>query len=104
MNSDSRTATAGEYLCVDVCYALAEAAIIRSYRLPRPACVADAVAAAAADPAFAGINLGGAVGVFGRVATPGTLLEGGDRVEVYRPLAADPKSARRARARQSRKR
>jgi hypothetical protein len=30
------------------------------------------------------------------------ILEDGDRVEIYRPLAADPKLARRARAKQAR--
>jgi uncharacterized protein len=43
------------------------------------------------------------VGIFGRVCDPGQLLADGDRVEIYRPLAADPKSARRARAREARK-
>jgi putative ubiquitin-RnfH superfamily antitoxin RatB of RatAB toxin-antitoxin module len=103
MEPDSTMATP-ESVCVEVCYASPGAAIIRTYRLPQPACLADALAAAAADPAFAGIDLGGAVGVFGRVAIRSTPLAEGDRVEVYRPLAADPKSARRARARQSNKR
>lgn len=39
-----------------------------------------------------------AVGIFGRRATPDDLLADGDRVEVYRPLRADPKEARRRRA------
>jgi len=92
-------------ISIEVCYAEARAAIIRAYRLAQPACVADALRAAAADPAFAAVDLGGApVGVFGRVVSPGTPLADGDRVEVYRPLAADPKSARRARAREARRR
>jgi hypothetical protein len=37
-------------------------------------------------------------GIFGRVVAPGTLLRDGDRVELYRPLAADPKAMRRRRA------
>lgn len=37
------------------------------------------------------------VGVWGRVVEPSAFLGDGDRVEIYRPLAADPKSARRAR-------
>jgi len=39
------------------------------------------------------------LGVFGRLATPGQVLHAGDRVEIYRPLALDPKDARRRRAR-----
>ncbi|HKK06626.1 MAG TPA: RnfH family protein [Gammaproteobacteria bacterium] len=33
------------------------------------------------------------MGVFGRVATPETELNEGDRVEIYRPITADPKAA-----------
>ena len=92
-------------IAIEVCYAETRAAITRSYRLAQPACVADALKAAAGDPAFAGIDLDrAAVGVFGRVVNNGTVLSDGDRVEVYRPLAADPKSARRARAKETRRR
>lgn len=38
------------------------------------------------------------LGVFGRRVTPDHVLGPGDRVEVYRPLTADPKSVRRERA------
>lgn len=38
-------------------------------------------------------------GLYGRRVPPDTPLADGDRVEVYRPLRADPKEARRARAR-----
>jgi uncharacterized protein len=44
------------------------------------------------------------VGVFGKQVTPDTPLQDGDRVEIYRPLIADPKVARRDRAKLSRKR
>ena len=38
------------------------------------------------------------VGVFGRLVGPDQPVESGDRVEIYRPLVADPKEARRKRA------
>lgn len=62
-------------------------------RLARGARIGDLLAAlgvAVAD--------GAGVGIWGRRAEPGTVLEDGDRVEVYRPLRADPKLRRRARA------
>jgi hypothetical protein len=37
------------------------------------------------------------VGIWGRKARPGQLLRENDRVEIYRPLAVDPKVARRKR-------
>jgi putative ubiquitin-RnfH superfamily antitoxin RatB of RatAB toxin-antitoxin module len=46
----------------------------------------------------AGFSPGAGVGIFGRRATLDTPLAEGDRVEVYRPLRADPKEARRRRA------
>ena len=39
------------------------------------------------------------IGIFGRVTAPDTRLNDGDRVEIYRPLPADPKEGRRKRAR-----
>ncbi len=36
------------------------------------------------------------LGIFGQRVAPGTRLKDGDRLEVYRPLAIDPKEARRA--------
>ena len=39
-----------------------------------------------------------AVGVFGEVCGPERLLKDGDRLELYRPLIADAKTARRLRA------
>jgi hypothetical protein len=38
------------------------------------------------------------IGVYGEFAHPHDLVKDHDRVEIYRPLIADPKSARRKRA------
>ncbi|MCG6887046.1 MAG: RnfH family protein [Proteobacteria bacterium] len=37
-------------------------------------------------------------GIFGKIADPDTVLQERDRVEIYRPLIADPKESRRKRA------
>jgi len=42
-----------------------------------------------------------AVGVFGRRVTMSEQLDCNDRVEIYRPLSADPKQARHNRAKSS---
>jgi len=39
------------------------------------------------------------LGIGGRVVAAAAVLRGGDRVELLRPLAADPREARRQRAR-----
>lgn len=39
-----------------------------------------------------------AVGIFGRKVSTDHVLEAGDRIEIYRPLIADPKEVRREKA------
>ena len=60
--------------------------------LPAGATVQDAVSAS-------GFGGEGKYGVFGKPRRPEEPLADGDRVEIYRPLAIDPKEARRRRAR-----
>ena len=68
--------------------------------LPEGGTVGDAIAAAKLGERFPGIDAGTLeVGVWSRVASAATVLREGDRVELYRALKADPKDARRARAR-----
>lgn len=68
--------------------------------LPEGGTVGDAIAAAKLGERFPGIDAGTLeVGVWSRVASAATVLREGDRVELYRALNADPKDARRARAR-----
>jgi putative ubiquitin-RnfH superfamily antitoxin RatB of RatAB toxin-antitoxin module len=76
---------------VEVVVARPEGAQIVPLSLPPGSRVADALAAC-------GISAG-AVGVFGRRVAADAPLNDGDRVEVYRVLKADPKEARRRRAR-----
>ncbi len=45
-----------------------------------------------------------AVGIFGERAALADVVEQGDRVEIYRPLIADPKETRRRRARKRQRR
>ncbi len=40
------------------------------------------------------------MGIFGKLTKPTQVLREGDRVEIYRPLIADPKEVRRRRAAQ----
>ena len=89
-------------LQIEVAYAEPERAIIKTYRLDPGASVADALSLAALDPDFTGVDLHNApIGIFGRPARPDQALQPGDRIEIYRPLTADPKAARRARAKQA---
>jgi uncharacterized protein len=87
-------------LRVEVVFARSDRQVAKSFRLPAPATVAEVLALAAADPQFAGVDcLRVPVGIYGRTVERAEALADGDRVEIYRPLAVDPKAARRGRAR-----
>lgn len=43
------------------------------------------------------------IGIFGKATTRDTVLKPGDRIEIYRPLIADPKEIRRQRAAEGKK-
>ncbi|MDP9090720.1 MAG: RnfH family protein [Pseudomonadota bacterium] len=89
-------------LAIEIAYAEPQSGLVKEVRLPAGSCVADALRLAARDPDFAGIDLvNSAIGIFGRLAGRDQPLRSGDRIEIYRPLAADPKEARRARAKQA---
>ncbi len=91
-------------LAIEIAYAEPHSGIVKKFQLPPGSCVADALRLAALDPGFAGIDLkNSAIGIFGRLARRDQPLRPGDRIEIYRPLAADPKEARRARAKQARR-
>jgi uncharacterized protein len=93
----------GAPLQIEIAYAEPQRGIVKELRLPPGSCVADALRLAALDPDFSGVDLANsALGIFGRPVRRDHPLQAGDRIEIYRPLAADPKEARRARAKQAR--
>ncbi len=79
---------------VEVVLAWPERAASRLLELAEGATVADAIAAAAIE----GSDACPAVAVHGVVARGDQSLHDGDRVELLRPLLADPKDNRRRRA------
>ena len=86
-------------LAVEVVYALPQRAVVKIFRLTAPATVAEALALAQSDPEYSGIDWErAAVGIFGARVDRHRRLRNGDRIEIYRALALDPKAARRARA------
>jgi putative ubiquitin-RnfH superfamily antitoxin RatB of RatAB toxin-antitoxin module len=86
-------------LRIEVVYALPERCFSVTVELPAGATVADALTAAAMPDRVPGLVVDPArLAVFGQAATPQAPLHDGDRVEILRPLLADPKQARRQRA------
>ena len=73
--------------------------------LPSGSSIGDALQASGLAERHPGLDLApGAVGVWGRTRALGWGLRDLDRIEVYRPLAVDPKEARRLRQHNQRRR
>lgn len=88
-----------ETIRVEVAYAREEDQALLTVQGPPGLTIADAIERSGMAERFPEIDLGvNKVGVFGKVATLDTALADGDRVEIYPPLIADPKQARKARA------
>ena len=84
---------------VEIVYAETQRSIAKSLTMPQGARIADALAQAASEQEFLGVDLANAaVGIFGKVTPRDQLLKEGDRIEIYRPLLEEPKLARRERA------
>lgn len=85
---------------VTIVYATPDRTLTAELQLPEGSTVADALTGAA--DAMGEISQGQRdrdVGVFGKRCDLQRVLQDGDRMEIYRPLAMDAKSARRLRAR-----
>jgi putative ubiquitin-RnfH superfamily antitoxin RatB of RatAB toxin-antitoxin module len=88
-----------ETLAIEVVFAQMRHADIARIKLPEGASLKDAIEASGLLQKHPEIDLeNGKFGVFGKLAKLDTVLRAGDRVEIYRPLIADPKEVRRRRA------
>lgn len=90
-----------EMIEVEVAYALPDKQKIYALLVEKGTTALQAAKQSALLSDFVGVDLEAAkMGIFGQsIKAPATHeLSAGDRVEVYRPLIADPKAARRKRA------
>ncbi|AUN95261.1 RnfH family protein [Pseudazoarcus pumilus] len=85
---------------VEVAYALPHSHEIVKLVLPQCSTVGDAVKASGLLEKHPEIDLDGAnkVGIYAKLTKPDAELRDRDRVEIYRPLIADPKAVRKKRA------
>jgi len=67
-------------------------------RLAEAATVAEALELARAQAGAVDVPWNADVGIFGELCDRAAIPRDGDRIEIYRPLKADPKESRRARA------
>ncbi len=86
-------------ISVEVAYARPDEQVLIPLRLPASATIEEAIRRSGLLERFPEIDLGkNKVGIFSKIAKLDTPLRDKDRVEIYRPLIADPKEVRRKRA------
>ena len=84
---------------IEVVYALPHEQILLKLQMPQHATVAEAIKLSGVMEKYPDIDLSkNKFGVYGKLTRADAVLRDRDRIEVYRPLLADPKEMRRKRA------
>jgi hypothetical protein len=88
-----------EDISVEVTYALPQKQEVLSLKIRSGAVVSEAIAQSGILRDFPEIDLASAkVGIYGKQVKLDAVLRDKDRIEIYRPLIADPKEIRKKRA------
>lgn len=88
-----------EKIVVEVVYAYPERYFLKKLTLENPITIQNAIVQSGVLEKYTEIDLRqNKVGIFSRLAKLTDMVENGDRIEIYRPLIADPKEIRRKRA------
>ena len=86
-------------MLVEVAYARPDTQIILSVEVDETATVNEAIVMSGILEQFPDIDLNkNKVGIFGKLTKLDATLREKDRIEIYRPLIADPKASRKKRA------
>lgn len=89
----------GKNIRIEVVLAMPERQELVALEMAAGATLADAIRESGLPELFDHFEVDPSrVGIFGKKAPPDQVLRDGDRVEIYRPLIADPKEVRRQRA------
>ncbi len=85
---------------VAVCYSLPNTSFLVQLDVWPGTTIAEAIAASGVLSRFPEIDLArNKLGVLGKLRPADAVVRDGDRIEIYRPLQADPMESRRRRAR-----
>jgi hypothetical protein len=89
----------GENIKIEVAYALPHEQVLRKLEVAQNTTIADAIKLSGLLEKYPEIDLTkNKLGLFGKLSKADTVLRDKDRVEIYRPLIADPKEVRKKRA------
>ncbi len=84
---------------IEMVYALPHEQILLKLQMPQNTTVAEAIKLSGIMEKYPGIDLEkNKLGIYGKLTKADAVLRDKDRIEVYRPLLADPKEVRRKRA------
>lgn len=86
---------------IEVAYALKEEQFLFVQEVDENTTIAEALKHSQLLQRFPDLSID-KVGIFGKLASVDTVLREGDRIEVYRPLKADPRDRRREKVNQER--
>jgi putative ubiquitin-RnfH superfamily antitoxin RatB of RatAB toxin-antitoxin module len=87
-----------ELLNIEVCYASDDLQFLQALQVPAGTTIAAALALSDLPARLPQLDVQSApIGLYGKKKSADTVLREHDRIEVYRPLIADPKQARRRR-------
>lgn len=90
-----------ELIRVEVAYARPDEQVIMTVDVPEGTGIEEAIRRSGILERFTEIDLNeNKVGIFGKAKPMTQTLLAGDRIEIYRPLIADPKESRRLRAKE----
>lgn len=88
-------------IIVEIVYAYPDKYFSKKLNLDAPISIQNAILLSGVLQKYTEIDLReNKIGIFSRPAKLTDLVENGDRIEIYRPLIADPKEIRRQRAEQ----
>ncbi len=88
-----------ESIAIEVVFALQQKQVLVQLKLPSGSTVLQAIEASGLKQKYPEIDLAkNKVGIFGKLSKLDAKLRDRDRVEIYRPLIADPKEVRKKRA------
>lgn len=89
----------GDSINIEVLYALPQEQVLLRVQAPQGATVDEAIRLSGVLEKHPEIDLASnKLGIYGKLSKSDTVLRDRDRVEIYRPLIADPKEVRRQRA------
>lgn len=83
---------------IEIVYGLSDKQVLKNMQVEEGTRIRAAALNSGLDEIFTDLDLHSApLGIFGKTVKDDTPLHDGDRIEIYRPLQADPKEARRRR-------